>query len=76
MKRINCGYEIIASIPTDKTHELVIGHSPKRVAHYVCWDCVNGDNYSNGGYCETYRQALAILAERINNRYDYLAREL
>lgn len=76
MKRINCGYEIIASIPTDNTHELVIGRHPTAPAKYVCWDCTNGDNYNNGGYCQTYRQALAVVAERINNRYDYLAREL
>lgn len=74
MKRINEGYEIVVSIPVGDGHELVIGHAsnPRRPAQYVCWDCSNGSNYSNGGYTKSYRQALAILAERINRQYEYL----
>lgn len=77
MKRINEGYEIIASVPTDDRHEIVIGHAtnPKRPAQYVCWDCTGGSDYNNGGYTRTYRQALAVMAERITNRYEYLAIE-
>lgn len=73
-KRINAGYEIIQSIKTGKDSEIVIGKAvnPERPAQYVCWDCINGDNYSNGGYTMNYRQALAVMAERITNRYDYL----
>ena len=77
MARINEGYEIVASIPTSNRHEIVIGHaiSPRTPAQYVCWNCTDGDNYHNGGYATTYRQALAVVAERINRQYEYLPTE-
>lgn len=71
-KRINAGYEIIRSLAIDAKHEIVIGKHPTAPATYVVWDCYKGDDYRNGGYCMTFRQALAIIAERINNRYDNL----
>lgn len=73
-KRINAGYEIIQSIKTGKNSEIVIGKAtnPQQPSQYVCWDCSNGDNYNNGGYTMNYRQALAVMAERITNRYEYL----
>ena len=71
-KRINEGYEIIRSLAIDSKHEIVIGKHPTAPATYVVWDCYKGDDYSNGGYCMTFRQALYIIAERINTRYDNL----
>ena len=70
--RENAGYKIIAAIPTGKNHEIVIGHHPTAPAPFVCWDCRNGNDYDNGGYTLSYRQALLVMAERIENRYDYL----
>ena len=77
MARINAGYKIIMSVPVDNNNELVVGHAvnPQRPAQFVVWDCKNKDGYSNGGYTMTYRQALAIVAERINKNYDDLAVE-
>ena len=77
MARINAGYKIIVAVPTDDRHEIVIGHAinPQRPAQFVCWDCTNKDSYDNGGYTMTYRQALAVLSERIEQRYEYLAVE-
>lgn len=70
--RACAGYLIIQSLRLDPAHELVIGHNPRAAAPYVCWDCTNGDDYNNGGYAATFRQSLLILAERIQNRYNYL----
>ena len=74
-KRVNAGYEIVRSLKLDSKHEIVIGKHPTAPAAYVCWDCTNGNDYNNGGYCMTFRQALAIMAERITNRYDWLPME-
>lgn len=70
--RENAGYKIIAAIRTGKHEEIVIGHHPTAPAPFVCWDCRNGNDYDNGGYTLNYRQALLVMAERIENRYDYL----
>lgn len=70
--RENAGYTIVQSIKTGANEEIVIGFHPKAAARYVCWDCLNGNNYFNGGYTLNYRQALAVMAERINRRYDSL----
>ena len=70
--RENAGYEIIQSLRIDSKHEIVIGRHPTAPAKYVCWDCTNGNDYNNGGYTMNYRQALAVLAERITSRYDSL----
>lgn len=69
------GYAIIQALRLDSSHEIVIGYNPKAAAPYVCWDCYNGDDYRTGGYCQSFRQALLVLAERIHDRYDYLPRE-
>ena len=71
-KRVNANYEIIAAIPIDHTHEIVIGHNPSAPAPYVCWNCRNTDDYSDGGYCSTYRQALYVMSERIQRRYEFI----
>lgn len=70
--RENAGYTIFHSIRLDDRTELVIGHHPTAPAPLVVWDCYDGDKYSNGGYCSTYRQALLIVSERIRSRYDSL----
>lgn len=69
------GYAIVQALRLDPVHEIVIGHSPTAYAPYVCWDCANGNDYSNGGYCQNYRQALLVMSERIHDRYDDLPRE-
>lgn len=68
--RENAGYKIITAIRTGKTDEIVVGYNPEKA--FVCWDCSHGDSYCNGGYALSYRKALLIMAERIENRYDYL----
>lgn len=77
MARINEGYEIIASVRTDDNYEIVIGHAinPKRPAQYVCWNCSNGEHYSVGQYCTTYRCALYVMSERITAGYDSIKLE-
>lgn len=75
-KRETAGYEIVSSVKIDDKHEIVIGKHPTAPARYVCWDCTNGDSYSNGGYCMSFRQALLIMAERITSRYDSLPVEV
>ena len=74
-ERVNCNYRIIQSLKLDATHEMVIGYNPKAPAPYVVWDCRNGNDYDTGGYTATYRQALAVLADRIRRRYDFLPTE-
>lgn len=72
MERINAGYTIIESVRTGRREEIVIARHPSAPAPFVVWDCLDGDNYNTGGYCQTYRQALLILADRLRSRYDYL----
>lgn len=76
MERECVGYKIVTAVSIDAEHELVIGRHPTAPAKFVCWDCRAGDDYHNGGYCQTYRQALLVLAERIKNRYNYLPIDL
>ena len=64
-KRVNCGYEIIAELPTGKNKSLVIGHNPKACANYVVWYYTEGRGYDTGAYTATYAQALDVIAERI-----------
>lgn len=73
--RACAGYIIIQAIRLDPSHEIVIGHNPRAAAPYVCWYCRNGNDYDTGGYCQTYRQALLALSERLHNMYDSLPRE-
>ena len=74
MNRFNEDYRIITAIPTGKDTEIVIGHAlnPHRPAQYVVWDCKGKCNYNNGGYTMNYRQALAVMANRIKQDYDFL----
>lgn len=65
-KRINCGYEIITAIRVAKNMELVIGHNAEYPDMWVTWYCYNGNNYSTGYYCGSFRQALQELADRID----------
>lgn len=63
-KRINAGYEIIQSIKVRNT-EIVLGYNEKATAaQYVTWQCVNGDNYFWGHYCNDELQAQRDLLER------------
>ena len=66
------GYEIIESVRCDSIHEIVIGKHPTAPAKFVCWYCNNGNDYYTGAYTMTYRQALAVVAERIMKSYNYL----
>lgn len=73
--RACAGYIIIQALRLDPSHEIVIGHNPAAAAPYVCWDCRNGDDYNTGRYCQTFRQALLALSDRLHDRYDYLPLE-
>lgn len=66
------GYEIVQSLRLDSIHEIVIGKHPTAPAKFVCWYCNNGNDYYSGAYTSTYRQALAVIAERIQKSYDNL----
>ena len=63
--RENAGYEIITALRCGKRTELVIGHNPKAPNPYVCWWCYDGNNYSTGDYCNTFKSALESLADRV-----------
>jgi len=65
-KRINCGYEIVTALRCSKRMELVIGHNPEAPNPWVCWYCYDGNSYSTGEYCNTFKDALQSLADRIN----------
>lgn len=78
------GYAIIRALLIDARHALVIGHNAAAPAPYVCWDRTRTDDgtgpvpvysYDTGAYCQTFRQAMHALAERIMRRYDYLPLE-
>ena len=71
-KRVNCNYEIVASVPLDRTHEIVIGRNPAAPSPYVCWYCRNGADYNTGIYCDTYRSAMEAMSERIKANHDYI----
>lgn len=66
-KRINGGYEIIENCTLGDT-ELVIGHNPNAPDPYVCWDCNNSIEYSNGFYCQTYSTAREEMSDRYFTR--------
>lgn len=69
--RVNANYEIIASVPLDRTHEIVVGRNPAAAAPYVCWYCHNGNDYDTGIYCGTFRDAMEAMSERIKANLDY-----
>lgn len=68
-ERTCAGYKIVRSLRIDDAHEIVIGKAPNAPAQYVCWYCSNGNSYDTGAYCQTFRQALLVLAERIQKGY-------
>lgn len=70
MKRENAGYEIITAVRISPVQEIVIGHRPTAPEPYVCWYCINCDNYEMGKYSSSYRSAMKALAERIMNIID------
>ena len=69
--RINAGYKIVTALRVSKTEELVIGHNAEYPDMWVCWYCNNGNNYSTGFYCGTFKQALDELADRIKRNLCY-----
>ena len=71
-RRVCANYEIIQTVRLDPRHEIVIGHNPAAVAPYVCWDCTDRNDYNTGSYCQTFRQALLVMSERLHDRYDWL----
>ena len=77
MYRINCGYKIISAVRTDDSHEIVIGHAinPNRPCQFVVWDCKKGNDFDNGAYVLSYREALRILSNRINKQLDFVPME-
>ena len=70
-KRINCGYEIVTALRCSKRMELVIGHNPEAPSPWVCWYCYDGNYYSTGDYCTTFKGALQSLADRINRNMSF-----
>ena len=69
--RINCGYEIVTALQCSKRMELVIGHNPEAPSPWVCWYCYDGNNYSTGDYCGSFREALQSLADRIDRNIHF-----
>lgn len=70
-KRINCGYEIVTALRCSKRMELVIGYNPEAPNRWVCWYCYDGNSYSTGDYCNTFKEALQSLADRINRNMSF-----
>ena len=64
-KRTCAGYEIVSTVRVSPVQEIVVGRRDAAPSPYVCWYCLNGDDYFLGRYCETYESALQALAERI-----------
>ena len=64
-KRTCAGYEIVSSVRVSPVQEIVVGRRSAAPSPYVCWYCLNGDDYFLGRYCETYESALQVRAERI-----------
>lgn len=64
--RKNANYEIIATVRVSSVQEIVIGRNRVAPDPYVCWYCLNGDDYSIGRYCGSYDAALKVMAERVN----------
>lgn len=64
--RKNANYEIIATVRVSSVQEIVIGRNRVAPDPYVCWYCLNGDDYFLGQYRGSYEAALKVMAERIN----------
>lgn len=64
-ERKNAGYTIVQSLMIGNT-EFVIGHHPTAPAPYVTWECMNGDNYFWGHYCNDRMAADRDLLNRAN----------
>ena len=65
--RVNVGYEIISSFTVYKGFEYVIGYNKNAAAPFVVWDCSGGNDYSNGRYFSTYKEAAKLFCEFIKN---------
>lgn len=64
-ERKNVGYTIVQSLIIGNA-EFVIGHHPTAPAPYVTWECMNGDNYFWGHYCNDRMAADRDLLNRAN----------
>lgn len=64
-ERKNAGYTIIQSLMIGNA-EFVIGHHPSAPAPYVTWECMNGDYYFWGHYCNNRMEADRDLLNRAN----------
>ncbi len=65
-KRSNIGYDIIEAYRCNDTEcEVVIGYNPSAAMPYVCWFCLNGNDYYWGCYYATLHEALHKLDERM-----------
>lgn len=63
--RKNAGYTIVQSLVIGNA-EFVIGHHPTAPAPYVTWECMNGNNYFWGHYCNDRMTADRDLLNRAN----------
>lgn len=69
MKRVNAGYEIIASV-TMRGFEIVLGQHEKDKTRFVTWMCTGGDNYYWGHYLTSEIEAYKDFGTRIVNEAD------
>ena len=69
-------YKIIAELPLGKDESLVVGHNPNAVNHYVVWYCNDGFDFNNGAYCDTYDEAMGVIAERIKRNMTWIMKEV
>ena len=75
-ERYCAGYKIIAELPLQKNEALVIGHNPKAVNHYVVWYCNGEFDFNTGAYCDTYDEAMGVIAERIKSNMAWIMKEV
>ena len=75
-ERSCAGYKIIADLPLKKDESLVIGHNPKAVNPYVVWYCECGLEFNTGAYCNTYDEAMGVIAERIKTNKGWIMKEV
>lgn len=75
-ERSCAGYKIVAELPLKKNESLVIGHNANAVAHYVVWYCNGEFDFNIGAYCDTYREAMDVVAERINKNRTWIMKEV
>ena len=68
--RVNNGYEITDNIFVNKL-EIVVGYNANAPDPYVCWMCVNDDNYYWGKYCAKRETAMGFLQKRADKEIQY-----